>query len=82
MNIDINYGLAYYTTNVNIYEFHWQSYGHAVWYDTTIETYNEAMVRVKNIVWEEILKQNPHLGGTEIKFIESGEMPIIQERDR
>jgi hypothetical protein len=77
MDIDINYALAYYTTNVNIYEFHWKSYGHAVWYDTRIESYGDAMNRIKDIVWAEIFLQNPHIVGTEIKFIESGEMPII-----
>lgn len=82
MEIDINYALVYYTTNVNIYEFHWKSYGHALWYDTRKESYHEASLRVKDIVWEEILAQNRHLVGTEIKFIESGELPILYEKDR
>lgn len=59
--IDTNHSLAYWTTNVNIFEFHWQVYGHALWYDATIETYEQAMERVKKIVNDKIKADNPHL---------------------
>lgn len=82
MEININYALVYYTTNVNIYEYHWKGYGMAVWYDTRLEDYHKAKERVKGIVWEEILSDNPHLAGTDFKYIESGELPIIYEKER
>lgn len=82
MEININYALVYYTTNINVYEFHWKSYGMAIWYDARLESYHEAKERVKNIVWEEIFADNPNLAGTDFKYIESGEMPIIQENER
>ena len=82
MEIDINYALVHYTTNVNIYEFHWKGYGMAIWYDTRLETRAEARKRLKDMVWEDILSDNPHLAGTEIKFIESGELPVIYENQR
>lgn len=81
MEIDINYSLVYYTTNVNIYEYHWKGYGLAVWYDTRLENYHQAKERIKNIVWEEIYSDHPHLKGVEVKYIESGEMPIIDIND-
>jgi hypothetical protein len=82
MEIDINYALVHYTTNVNIYEFHWKGYGMAIWYDTRLEERKDARKRLKDMVWEDIFFDNPQLVGTDVKFIESGEMPIIQERDR
>lgn len=82
MELDINYALVYYTTNINVFEYHWKSYGMAIWYDTRIESYHQAKERIKGIVWEEIYEDFPHLKGTDVKFIESGEMPVIQERDR
>ena len=75
--IDINYSLAYYTTNVNIYEFHWQSYGHAVWYDSRIESYEQAIERVKYAVWEKIYNDNPHLRGTKVVFSDGDMLPVI-----
>lgn len=82
MEIDINFSLVYYTTNVNILDYHWKSYGLAVWYDTKLESYHEARKRVTDIVWKEILDDNPHLAGTDFKYIESGELPILQEKER
>jgi hypothetical protein len=77
MELDINYALAYYTTNVNIFDFQWKGFGHAIWYDARKESYHEAQERLKQIVWDEIFVQFPHLKGQEIKFIESGELPVI-----
>ncbi len=82
MEIDINYALVYYTTNINIYEYHWKSYGLAIWYDTRLENYHQAKERVKDIVWKEILEDNPQLAGTDFKFIESGELPVIDYNNR
>lgn len=82
MEIDINFALVYYTTNVNIFEYHWKGYGMAIWFDTRIEDYHQAKERVKNIVWEEIYSDNPNLAGTDFKYIESGELPIIDYNNR
>lgn len=82
MDIDIHFALAYYTTNINIFEFNWKTFGHALWYDARTETYHEAMERVKDIVWEEIYTHFPNLRGTDVRFIESGELPIINEKER
>lgn len=85
MNLDTNFGFLYYTTNVNIMDFHWKAYGYGDWFDKRTETRKEARKRIKEAVWEDIYDDNPHLQGTSIKFIESfssGEVPIIQEKDR
>lgn len=85
MNLDTNFGFLYYTTNVNIHEFHWKAYGYGDWFDKRAETRKEARKRIRDAVWEDILEDNPHLQGTSIRFIESsssGELPVIQERER
>ncbi len=82
MEIDINFALVYYTTNVNIFEYHWKGYGMAIWYDTRLENYHQAKERVKDIVWKEILEDNPQLAGTYFKFIESSELPVIDYNNR
>ena len=85
MNIDTNFAFLYYTTNVNIMDFHWKAYGFGDWFNKETETRQQARKRIKDAVWEDIFEDNPHLQGTTIKFIESssfGDVPIIQERDR
>lgn len=77
MEIDINFSLINYHTNVNVAGFHWKAYGQAMWYDTRMETRQEARKRLKDMVWEDILEDNPYLTGTEIKFCESGDIPVI-----
>ena len=77
MEIDIHFALAYHTTNVNVFDMNWKSFGHAIWYDTRIETYNSAMQRVEDIIWERIYNKFPHLKGIDRKLIESGELPVI-----
>lgn len=77
MELDINYALVYYTTNVNIFSYHWKSYGLALWCDLRLENYHKASQRIKDLVWDEILLDNPQLVGTEIKYSESGELPVI-----
>jgi hypothetical protein len=77
MEIDIHFALIHYTTNVNIFEFHWKGYGMAFWYDTRLETRQEARKRLKDMVWADIFEDNPSLVGTQVKYAESGELPII-----
>ena len=82
MEIDINYSLVYYATNVNIIGFNWKGFGLGLWYDTRIETYEQARERVKNIVWDGIYADFPHLKGMDLTYTESGEMPVIDINDR
>ena len=82
MEIDIKYSLIYYTTNVCIGGYNWRGYGLGLWYDTRIETYEQARKRVREIVWDGIYIDHPHLKGTDFMYTESGEIPVIQEKDR
>ena len=80
--IDINYSLAQWSGNVNVIGYNWQSYGHALWYDTRTEDYSQAIERIKAIIWEKIYSDHPHLVGTEIRYTDFNNLPIIQEKDR
>ena len=86
MEIDINYALVYYTTNVNIMGMYWKTFGTAFWYDARLENYHQAHKRANDIVWEEIYDQFPHLKGIEFKYTESGDMtpdiPIIPKSSK
>lgn len=86
MNLDITFAFVYYTTNYCIGGYNWRGGALGIWYDTKIETYFQACDRVKDMVWDKIYTDWPHLKGQEIDFTESysSEMPIpvIQERDR
>ena len=81
MEIDINYALVYYTTNVNVMGLQWKTFGTAFWYDARLENYHQAQVRANNIVWDEIYDQFPHLRNIEFKYTDNCEItpdiPII-----
>ena len=77
MEIDINYALVHYTTNINVMGMHWKSFGTAFWYDARLEDYHQACMRANDIVWNEIYEQFPHLKGTTFDYTESGDMPIL-----
>ena len=64
----LNY--AFYTENFEIYQFHFKTYGHGVWYDETKETYDAAIDRAKAIMYDKVQKDNPHLiffGGNPVR---------------
>lgn len=78
MEIDINFALVGYSTNVNIMGYHWRAFQTAFWFDRRLETFHQAWGRAKEIVWDEIYTNHPQLKGTDFLYTESGEMPIIQ----
>ena len=78
MNIDINFSIAYWGGNINVTGFHWQPYGHGLWYDTTKETYSQAVDRIKEIIWQKVYSDHPHLVGTELKYTDAENLPVIQ----
>lgn len=80
MDLNINYALAYYTTNCNVVDLFWKTYGHALWYDTRKETYEEALKRVQSIVWEQIYQEFPHLKGTKLPIPEEAPLEVQIEK--
>ncbi len=51
---------AIYSENFEIYAFHYKTYGHGLWYDEPM-TYDEAVDKIKEIIYAKVAKDNPHL---------------------
>lgn len=52
---------AFYTENFEIYQFHYKTYGHGVWYNPSEETYSQAIERAKKELYAKVQEDNPHL---------------------
>jgi len=68
----LNY--AFYTENFEIYQFHFKTYGHGVWYDENKEDYSQAIERARAVMYKKVQDDNPHLvffGGNPVRETQS-----------